>query len=431
MGAQSVVFEIIHESLMNKDTELSVSALCEIAGVSRVSAEDARNRREQQDRADFELILTAYNFRGYKKGVLGVNMRLLHMGIVMNPKKIRRLMRKYNLFCPFRKANPYRQMAKALRTSNVAANLLNREFEAHGARAVLLTDITYMRFHDGFLYLSTILDAYTKEALAHVLSDSLEIDFVLETVKIMQRDHGISLQTETMIHSDQGCHYTSIQFIRLVNDLGLRQSMSRRGNCWRLVRLLQQRPLPVAAGEAVPETVLPLCHHRGVPASRNSTKGITSRGLCPRTPEVYRLFLRGSATGIGFRMAKGNEKERYRMASPPRKPAGARVAPQRCPILRLLTAIVYYLLPLFSTVQNSIVLDMGSTLYRLGMYVGNGGIFASGSLSTKAKMPSLQICRIAVAPLRLRAGATSPGASCGCQPGAAGAVSKGISVKMV
>ena len=238
MGVQSVIFEIIHESLMNKDTELSVSALCEIAGVSRsgyyrwVSAEDARNRREQQDRADFELILTAYKFRGYKKGVLGVNMRLLHMGIVMNPKKIRRLMRKYNLFCPFRKANPYRRMAKALRTSNVAANLLNREFETHGARAVLLTDITYMRFHDGFLYLSTILDAYTKEALAHVLSDSLEIDFVLKTVKNMQRDHGISLQAETMIHSDQGCHYTSIQFIRLVNDLGLRQSMSRRGNCW-------------------------------------------------------------------------------------------------------------------------------------------------------------------------------------------------------
>ena len=238
MGTQSVIFEIIHESLMNKDTELSVSALCEIAGVSRsgyyrwVSAEDARNKREQQDRADFELILAAYNFRGYKKGVLGVNMRLLHMGIVMNPKKIRRLMRKYNLFCPFRKANPYRRMAKALRTSNVASNLLNREFEAHGARAVLLTDITYMRFMDGFLYLSTILDAYTKEALAHVLSDSLEIDFVLETVNIMQRDHGISLQAETMIHSDQGCHYTSVQFIRLVNDLGLRQSMSRRGNCW-------------------------------------------------------------------------------------------------------------------------------------------------------------------------------------------------------
>ena len=53
-------------------------------------------------------------------------------------------------------------MAKALKTSNVAPNLLNRQFETHGARAVLLTDITYMRFKDGFLYLSTILDAFTK-----------------------------------------------------------------------------------------------------------------------------------------------------------------------------------------------------------------------------------------------------------------------------
>lgn len=154
------------------------------------------------------------------------------MGIVMNPKKIRRLMHKYNLFCPIRKANPYRRMAKALRTSNVADNLLNREFESHGPRTVLLTDITYIGFQDGFLYLSTILDAYTKEALAHVLSNSLEIDFVLQTVKNMQRDYGISLNTETMIHSDQGSHYTSVQFIKIVNSMGLRQSMSRRGNCW-------------------------------------------------------------------------------------------------------------------------------------------------------------------------------------------------------
>ena len=54
---------------------------------------------------------------------------------------------------------------------------------------------------------STILDAYTKEVLAHVLSESLEVDFVLETVQIMQRDYGVSLQEETIIHSDQGCHY--------------------------------------------------------------------------------------------------------------------------------------------------------------------------------------------------------------------------------
>ena len=238
MSVESAVFEIIHEALRQEDSVLTVSAMCEIAGVSRSgyykweAASETREKRENRDRADFALILEAYKYRGYKKGVRSIHMRLLHMGIVMNPKKIRRLMHKYNLFCPIRKANPYRRMAAALRTNNVAENLLNREFESHGPRAVLLTDITYIRFRDGFLYLSTILDAYTKEALAHVLSESLEVDFVLETVQIMQRDYGVSLQEETLIHSDQGCHYTSVKFITLVQDLGLRQSMSRRGNCW-------------------------------------------------------------------------------------------------------------------------------------------------------------------------------------------------------
>lgn len=66
-------------------------------------------------------------------------MCMLHWNppIVMNVKKIRRLMDKYGLMCPIRKANPYRRMAKALRTSNVADNLLKREFTEHGPRRVL------------------------------------------------------------------------------------------------------------------------------------------------------------------------------------------------------------------------------------------------------------------------------------------------------
>ena len=161
-------------------------------------------------------------------------MRLLHSDppVQMNVKKIRRLMDKYGLFCPIRKANPYRRMAKALKTSNVAGNLLNREFEAHGAREVLLTDITYVPYHGIFCYLSTILDAFTKQVPAYRVSESLEIDFVLETVHSLVREHGISLSAETLIHSGQGCHYTSCQFIQIVRDAQLRQSMSRKGNCW-------------------------------------------------------------------------------------------------------------------------------------------------------------------------------------------------------
>lgn len=240
MGESGCKFEIIYETLNQKDNALSVAMLCDIAGVSRsgyyrwVNAEEKRKDKEEQDRSDFGIILEAYTHRGYDKGARGIYMTLLHQNppVVMNIKKIRRLMKKYGLICTIRKANPYRRMAKAIKTNNVADNLVKREFRAYGARAVLLTDITYIPFAGSFCYLSTILDAYTKQILSYVLSESLEVDFVLETVNQMVEKHGVSLKTETMIHSDQGCHYTSCSFIQLVKDKGLRQSMSRKGNCW-------------------------------------------------------------------------------------------------------------------------------------------------------------------------------------------------------
>lgn len=233
-------FEVIHNTLQEEDNRLSVSMLCDIAGVSRsgyyrwVSAANVRNEKEIKDREDFELILKAYNQRGFNKGARSIYMCMLHWDppVVMNLKKIRRLMEKYGLKCPIRKANPYRRMAKAIKTNNVAENLLNRQFTAYGPRKVLLTDITYIPYNGAFCYLSTILDAYTKQVLSYVLSDSLEVDFVLETVNKLIRDHGIELDKETLIHSDQGCHYTSTSFIRLLKDEQLRQSMSRKGNCW-------------------------------------------------------------------------------------------------------------------------------------------------------------------------------------------------------
>lgn len=233
-------FEIIYNTLQEEDNRLNVGMLCEIAGVSRsgyyrwVNAAGTRKEKEIKDREDFELILRAYNQRGYSKGARGIYMCMIHWDIpvIMNLKKIRRLMDKYGLVCPVRKANPYRRMAKALKTNHVADNLLNRKFTEYGPRKVLLTDITYIPYNGTFSYLSTILDAYTKQILSYVISDSLEVDFVLETVEKLISKHGIELTKETLIHSDQGCHYTSTSFIQLINDKELRQSMSRKGNCW-------------------------------------------------------------------------------------------------------------------------------------------------------------------------------------------------------
>ena len=240
MEQTSYKFEVIREILQREDNELEIQTLCSLAGVSRsgyyhwLSAEPYREEQEQLDRQDFELILAAFRFRGYKKGARSIQMRLLHMDppVSMNLKKIRRLMKKYGLFCEIRKINPYRHIMKQMRTNNVAPNLLDRKFTAGGPRSVLLTDITYIRCDNGFCYLSTILDAYTRQILSYVLSESLEEDFVLETVKLLISEHGISLQQSTIVHSDQGAHYTSCKFIRILQDSKLRQSMSRRGNCW-------------------------------------------------------------------------------------------------------------------------------------------------------------------------------------------------------
>ncbi|MBR4655631.1 MAG: IS3 family transposase [Oscillospiraceae bacterium] len=238
MESSSFKFSAIRDTLAEADNVLTTSELCAIAGVSRTGyytwlrAEETRQKREEQDQADFRQILTAYRFRGYDKGVRGIHMRLLHTGVRMNVKKIRRLMRKYGLFCPIRKANPYRRMQRAIRTNNTAEDLVKREFEEHGPRSILLTDITYIPMNGTFCYLSTILDACTKQVLSHVLSESLEVDFVLDTVEQLVERHGVSLNKETIIHSDQGCHYTCIKFIHLVKNSDLRQSMSRKGNCW-------------------------------------------------------------------------------------------------------------------------------------------------------------------------------------------------------
>ena len=238
-AAPEVKFALIREATRRDDNLLNISSLCRIAGVSRsgyykwCDAESNRNLREEADRRDFEKILDAYRYRGYAKGARGIHMRLLHKPheTIMNLKKIRRLMKKYGLFCPIRKANPYRRMAKELATNNVAPNVVNRQFRQE-PRRVLLTDISYLFYQDGKCYLSTILDAFTREILAYRVSPSLKVDFVLETVDRLVAGHGCTLDNETIVHSDQGCHYTSYAFIGKLRDAEFVQSMSRRGNCW-------------------------------------------------------------------------------------------------------------------------------------------------------------------------------------------------------
>ena len=101
-AAPEVKFALIREATLRDGNLLKISTMCDIAGVSRsgyynwCASEGSRKAREDTDQKDFELITEAFRYRGYAKGARGIHMRLLHHpGIIMNVKKIRRLMRKY------------------------------------------------------------------------------------------------------------------------------------------------------------------------------------------------------------------------------------------------------------------------------------------------------------------------------------------------
>jgi len=231
---------LIEKTIRIHQLNKAVSYLCELAGVSRsgyydwLKAAPIRAQRDEQDELDIELIQEIFISKREKVGALQIKMIMENdYSAVMNHKKIRRLMAKYNLVTKIRKANPYRNMAKATQEHRNCPNLLNREFNQEVPGKVLLTDITYLYYGKGQkAYLSCVKDGATTEILAYYLSTSLEMDIVYKTLKKLKEAVGNQFHPEAMLHSDQGMHYTHPLFQSKVKKLGLTQSMSRKGNCW-------------------------------------------------------------------------------------------------------------------------------------------------------------------------------------------------------
>lgn len=233
-------FELINQTIINNNYVNMVSHFCELLNVSRsgyyryINTSEQRKLNEDNDIISRDNILKAFDHRGYKKGSRSIKMTLENeFNIIYSRKKIQRIMRKYNIVCPIRKANPYRRMAKATKEHNVVPNLLKRNFKQGIPCKVLLTDITYLPYGNGHMaYLSTIKDGSCNDILAYNVSDRITLDIATTTISNLINDHKDSLHKDAFIHSDQGVHYTSPKFQKLLKDNNLGQSMSRRGNCW-------------------------------------------------------------------------------------------------------------------------------------------------------------------------------------------------------
>lgn len=157
-------------------------------------------------------------------------MRLEERGIIMNHKKIIRIMNKYDLITKIRRRNPYKDIMKKSLKHRTFENELDRNFNQDTPSKVFCTDITYIPIKQRFAYLSAVKDIASKEVVAWNLSNHLEMSLVIDTIKKLKGNKNISLKN-AIIHSDQGFHYTNPKYIEKVKSLKMKQSMSRKGNC--------------------------------------------------------------------------------------------------------------------------------------------------------------------------------------------------------
>lgn len=206
--------------------------ICDIAKVSKSGYYcSLKNNNADKDKKDYLIIKEIFDKSRSKYGWRSIQMHLrLDYGLTMNHKKIIRIKNKYNLTTKIRRKNPYKMIMKKTQEHHTFNNILDRKFKQNVPGKVLCTDITYLYYGQcSKAYLSAVKDIASKEIVSWQLSNNLSMKFVLDSIDNLKNIKTISC--ETIIHSDQGFHYTNPEFIEKIKVLNLRQSMSRKGNC--------------------------------------------------------------------------------------------------------------------------------------------------------------------------------------------------------
>lgn len=148
-------------------------------------------------------------------------------GWIINIKKVRRIMKKFDLKVRYHKVFKTNMNAKRIE-ENVKPNLLKRNFAAESPNQKWVTDITYLIFNGERMYLSSIMDLNTRNIIAYKISKRMDNKLVMDTLNEAirkQKDvHGL------ILHSDQGFQYTSYEYKAICESNGIIISMSPKGS---------------------------------------------------------------------------------------------------------------------------------------------------------------------------------------------------------
>lgn len=173
-----------------------------------------------------ERITEIYLLHKKRVGYRRITLALHNDGICINHKTVQRLMKAIGLFCRVRmkKYNSYKGDV-----GRIAPNLLERDFEAEKFNEKWVTDVTEFSLFGQKLYLSPIMDLYNREIISYNISSSP--NFAQITDMLEQAFMKIPEDTNLILHSDQGWQYQHKTYQKMLVDKGIRQSMSRKGNC--------------------------------------------------------------------------------------------------------------------------------------------------------------------------------------------------------
>ena len=173
-----------------------------------------------------EEIKAIYHENKGRYGYRRITTVLHNRGFLLNHKTVQRLMRELGLVCRVR-IKKYRSYKGEV--GKIAPNLLNRDFHAEKPNQKWVTDVTEFSLFGQKLYLSPILDLHDGYLVSYSISDRPVLSMV--TTMLNKAFETIPDGTGLILHSDQGWQYQHKVYQRMLREKGIRQSMSRKGNC--------------------------------------------------------------------------------------------------------------------------------------------------------------------------------------------------------
>ena len=161
-------------------------------------------------------------------GTRRIKQVLAKQGYKISQRRIGRLMKAAYLFCKAKRK--YKATTNSNHSLPIAENILNRNFNVTCANTHYVGDITYISTSEGWLYLAVVIDLYSRKVVGYAMDDNMRSELVNKALlnAIWQRKPKVGL----IWHTDRGSQYASDSHRNIIKTFNIKQSMSRRANCW-------------------------------------------------------------------------------------------------------------------------------------------------------------------------------------------------------